>query len=81
MIFQRSLDKRIIPRASVLQFLTSKGLRKKKAAISRPFAISEELFLDRFVKCFKEDSSHLLKLYEEKMNLADNREKKSLPGV
>ncbi|KAJ1395190.1 Transcription termination factor, mitochondrial/chloroplastic [Sesbania bispinosa] len=75
--FQWSLEKRIIPRASVVQFLVSKGLREKGAGITTPFTLSEKLFLERFVKCFKEDSSHLLKMYQEKMNLANSREKPS----
>ena len=75
-IFLLRLEKRVIPRAAVLQFLVSKGLRRKNASLSAPFAMAEKLFLDKFVKCFKEDSNHLLKLYQEKMNLANSMEKK-----
>lgn len=74
-IFLLRLEKRVIPRAAVLQFLVSKGLRRKNASLSAPFAMTEKLFLDKFVKCFKEDSPHLLKLYQEKMNLANSMEK------
>ncbi|AES91847.1 putative transcription regulator mTERF family [Medicago truncatula] len=75
-IFLLRLEKRVIPRAAVLQFLVSKGLRRRDASLSAPFAVTEKLFLDKFVKCFKEDSPHLLKLYQEKMNLANSMEKK-----
>ncbi|KAK7363599.1 hypothetical protein VNO77_05747 [Canavalia gladiata] len=71
-IFVMSLQKRIIPRASVLHFLVSNGLREKDASLTTPFVLNEKLFLEKFVKRFKEDSSHLLKLYEEKMNLASD---------
>ncbi|KAJ1407634.1 Transcription termination factor, mitochondrial/chloroplastic [Sesbania bispinosa] len=69
-----SLERRIIPRASVVQFLLKKGLRKKNASLVSPFLMTEKLFLDKFIKCFKEESSDLLKLYEEKLNLAYTRE-------
>jgi mTERF domain-containing protein len=72
-ILQLSLEKRIIPRGLVVQFLNSKGLRQKDASIYTPFLVSEKLFLEKFVNRFAEHSSDLLKLYEEKMNLADSR--------
>ena len=59
---------RIIPRASVLQFLLSKDLIKKNASLT-PFRISEDVLLEKYVKCFKEETSELLKLYEGKMDL------------
>lgn len=72
-ILKGSLEKTIIPRASVVQFLVSKGLRRKDASIYSPFVVSEKVFLKKFVNGFEEYSSDLLKLYEEKMNLADSR--------
>jgi len=60
-----SLEKRVIPRAFVLKFLQSKGLIKD-AKSPAPFKVPEDLFLKRYVNCFEEDASHLLKLYEEK---------------
>ncbi|RHN73223.1 putative transcription regulator mTERF family [Medicago truncatula] len=68
------LHKRIIPRASVLQFLLMKGLRKKNASLVTPFTYSEKLFLSKCVLCFKEESDYLLKLYEEKMKFAHTME-------
>ncbi|WJX96140.1 hypothetical protein P8452_77383 [Trifolium repens] len=72
-IFQCSLEKRIIPRGLVVQFLISKGLRRKDAGLYTPFVVSEKFFVEKFVNGFAEHSSDLLKLYEEKMNLADSR--------
>ena len=51
-----SFQKRIIPRASVLQFLHSKGLVNKNASLHTPFHMTEKLFLQKFVKCFKEET-------------------------
>ncbi|KEH37298.1 putative transcription regulator mTERF family [Medicago truncatula] len=65
-IFSYSLEKRIIPRASVLQYLVMKGLRKKNASLVAPFDYSGKMFLSKFVFSFKEESDYLLKLYEEK---------------
>ncbi|XP_045788746.1 uncharacterized protein LOC123883853 [Trifolium pratense] len=69
-IFSNNLEKRIIPRARVVQYLLKKGLRKKNASLTYPFGVSEELFVDKFIKRYKEESSYLLKLYEEKPDLA-----------
>ncbi|CAJ2662103.1 unnamed protein product [Trifolium pratense] len=74
-IFSNSLEKRIIPRASVVQFLLKKGLRKKDASLTYPFVVSEQVFLDTCIKRFMEESSYLLKLYEEKLCLAQTRDK------
>ncbi|KAF7813677.1 transcription termination factor family protein [Senna tora] len=56
-----SLKKRIVPRASVLLFLQSKGLIKKKVCYG-PFLRTEELFLQKFVNCFKDEAPLLLTL-------------------
>ena len=76
-ILGMSLEKRIIPRGSVLQFILSKGLRTKAASLGTPFRISEKDFVQKFVKRFKEETPQLLKLYEEKkgMNLQENQKK------
>nr|KYP58077.1 hypothetical protein KK1_004368 [Cajanus cajan] len=61
-IFQLSLQKRIAPRASVLQFLTSKGLLRKDASLSRPFILTETLFLEKYVISSKGVYYHMLKM-------------------
>jgi mTERF domain-containing protein len=65
-----SLEKRIIPRAAVVQFLLDKGLINKIASLTNLFVVPEKLFLDMLIKRFKNESSYLLKLYEEKRNHA-----------
>jgi mTERF domain-containing protein len=74
-VFGASLEQRIIPRASVVQYLSKKGLLKKEASLTSPFVVKEEIFLDMYINRFKEESSYLLKLYEEKLNLAKTKEK------
>jgi len=69
-ILSLSLEKRIIPRATVVQFLLSNGLRNKNASLIYPFLMPEKLFLDTFIKRFENAASYLLKLYEEKLHLA-----------
>lgn len=76
-IFQLSLQKRLIPRAAVLRLLVKKGLRKKSASMVMPFCMTEESFLDKFVRCFEKHSLRLLKVYEESMNVANIREEKT----
>ncbi|XP_039686387.1 uncharacterized protein [Medicago truncatula] len=72
-MFCYSLHKRIIPRASVWQFLLIKGLRQKNASLVTPFTCSENSFLNKFVFSFKEESDYLLKLHEEKMKFANTK--------
>jgi mTERF domain-containing protein len=79
LIFGFSLEKRVIPRASILQFLLMKGLRKKNSSLVAPFLYTEKLFLDKFVFSFKEESDYLLKLYQEKMELAYTKENNGMP--
>ncbi|KAK7329417.1 hypothetical protein VNO77_23584 [Canavalia gladiata] len=67
-IFGMSLEKRITPRAFVVQYLLAKGLRKTSASLITPFCVPEKEFLEKYVQCFKEDSCQLLKLYEENMS-------------
>ncbi|XP_050920890.1 uncharacterized protein LOC127138466 [Lathyrus oleraceus] len=73
-MFGYCLEKRIIPRAMVIFYLLAKGLRSEKASLLSPFYVSEKLFLERYVLCFKEEeSSHLLKLYHAMMKLGDKK--------
>ncbi|XP_044500317.1 uncharacterized protein LOC123221555 [Mangifera indica] len=65
-----SLEKRIIPRAAVIQFLSSKGLiGRKYTKMPTLFLYSEETFLQRFVNSYDE-APQLLKLYKEKLDLS-----------
>jgi mTERF domain-containing protein, mitochondrial len=56
-----SLERSIIPRASVVQYLLKKGLWKKNASLTASFLMSDKLFLDTYINRFKEESPYLLK--------------------
>ncbi|XP_044498379.1 uncharacterized protein LOC123220311 [Mangifera indica] len=71
-LFSVSLEKRIIPRASVLQYLLIKGLLKNKPLAARAFTQCEKSFLQKFVNCYAE-APHIMKLYNEKLDLSENR--------
>uniref|UniRef100_A0A7N2LXL9 Uncharacterized protein n=1 Tax=Quercus lobata TaxID=97700 RepID=A0A7N2LXL9_QUELO len=66
-----SLEKRLIPRVSAIQFLQSKGLVKKNFYLPTAFEYVEELFLQRFVLPNKEEASELLQLYKEIMDFPE----------
>ncbi|XP_044497889.1 transcription termination factor MTERF4, chloroplastic-like [Mangifera indica] len=63
-----SLEKRIIPRAAVVQFLSSKGLLKTNFISLTPYNLCDERFLQKFVNCYDE-APQLKKLYKEKLDL------------
>ncbi|XP_038888916.1 uncharacterized protein LOC120078689 isoform X1 [Benincasa hispida] len=58
-----SLEKRIIPRCSVVQSLYSKGLLKKKLSITSIVRPAEKTFLEKYVTKFAEHVTWLLQLY------------------
>lgn len=64
-LFSYSLEKRVVPRALVVQYLLSKGLVKKSASLVTPFGMSDEMFLRKYVKRFTEETPRLLELYQE----------------
>ncbi|RHN73184.1 putative transcription regulator mTERF family [Medicago truncatula] len=68
-VFSYSLENRIVPRACVVSYLISKGLIEKNIELSTPFGVNENVFLEKYVQCFKEESDDLLKLYLEKMGV------------
>ncbi|KOM33524.1 hypothetical protein LR48_Vigan01g308000 [Vigna angularis] len=63
-LFSYSLEKRVAPRALVVQYLLSKGLVKKSASLATPFVLSDERFLQKYVKRFEEKTPRLLELYQ-----------------
>lgn len=69
-ILAMSLEKRLVPRGLFAQDLLSKGLLEEKIRLPKFFESSKELFLNRFVYAYGEKAPELLKLYEEKFNLA-----------
>ncbi|KAK4255973.1 hypothetical protein QN277_008896 [Acacia crassicarpa] len=68
-VLSLSLNKRIVPRASIFQVLLSKGLVKKKSLFSI-FVCTERVFLNRFILSHGEEGSELLKLYQAKLDVA-----------
>ncbi|KEH37303.1 putative transcription regulator mTERF family [Medicago truncatula] len=72
-MFCYCLEKRIIPRAMVVFYLLTKGLRSEFASLTGPFYASEKFFMERYVLFYEEDASHLLKLYHQMMKMADKK--------
>ncbi|PKI65073.1 uncharacterized protein LOC116195366 [Punica granatum] len=62
-----SFEKRIIPRAAVLQLLLSEGLLKKNYSVVQFFKMSEMVFMKRIAK-FPEVAPRILAIYEEELN-------------
>ncbi|GMY27689.1 transcription termination factor MTERF15, mitochondrial-like [Fagus crenata] len=70
-LINHSLEKRLIPRASVIEVLLSKGLVvKKNIYLPTVFLFSENLFLQKFVTPYKQEANELLKLYNERLDLS-----------
>ncbi|XP_027344049.1 transcription termination factor MTERF2, chloroplastic-like [Abrus precatorius] len=67
-ILAYSLNKRIIPRFSVVKILTSKGLLKNNLHFSSFLWLSEEKFLKKFVNNFQKDLPHLKDDYTDLIN-------------
>jgi len=67
-VINLSLEKRIIPRWSVVQILLAKGLVKNNLALGTVFLPSERVFLEKFVIRFRDDVPQLLKVYQGKMS-------------
>ncbi|XVF62638.1 hypothetical protein PTKIN_Ptkin09bG0024400 [Pterospermum kingtungense] len=64
-----SLEKRILPRASIIQFLLSKGLLEQKVTrVAQMFACTENVFMKKCLTSLK-DEPQMLKLYADKFNL------------
>lgn len=65
-----SLNKTLVPRCSVYNFLRVKGLLRKNLSVAKFLTYPEKLFLKRFVQQYKEEAPELLELYQEKMQLS-----------
>ncbi|KAF2322045.1 hypothetical protein GH714_006003 [Hevea brasiliensis] len=66
-----SLEKRIMPRCSVVRVLLLKGLIKGDVYLSSVLLPSEKLFLERFVINYQADVPQLLDIYQRKMSLTE----------
>ncbi|KAM7255302.1 hypothetical protein ACFE04_020543 [Oxalis oulophora] len=69
-----SLEKRIIPRFSVLEVLLSKGLVKEDYSLCTLLLPAEKGFLERFVSRFEKEVPDLLSLYKEKLDTKKKKE-------
>jgi mTERF domain-containing protein len=64
-----SLEKRIIPRCSVIQILKAKGLVKFDLCPASFMLPSDKCFLEKYVIKFQDDVPQLLNIYQGKKNL------------
>ncbi|KAJ9700077.1 hypothetical protein PVL29_005759 [Vitis rotundifolia] len=74
LLISLSLEKRIIPRYSVIQVLLSKGLIKNDTSLVVLFESTEKMFLRKFVNGYKKEAPQLMKLYQEKINLSEKQD-------
>ncbi|XP_043723933.1 uncharacterized protein LOC122670947 [Telopea speciosissima] len=61
-----SMEKRTVPRYSVIQVLLSRGLMKKQS-ISTALILNEDKFLEKFVRKYQQELPQLLKEYKRNM--------------
>ncbi|XP_057963728.1 transcription termination factor MTERF6, chloroplastic/mitochondrial-like [Malania oleifera] len=66
-----SLEKRIIPRCSVIRILLSKDLIKKEVSLSSVLLPVERLFLKRFVTKYEEEVPQLFSVYQGKTDVLE----------
>ena len=69
-VILRSLEKKIIPRCSVVKVLQMKGLVKKDLCLSF-LCKSEKDFLDKFVLKYEQDVPELLNVYQGKIGILE----------
>ncbi|KAF5731473.1 hypothetical protein HS088_TW18G00151 [Tripterygium wilfordii] len=70
-VLRYSMEKRLIPRCSVIQALLLKGLIEKKPALSSSLIPADDIFLKRFVNRYQEQEPQLSDIFEGKMKLSD----------
>ncbi|XP_042512332.1 transcription termination factor MTERF15, mitochondrial-like [Macadamia integrifolia] len=66
-----SLEKRIIPRCSVLQILQLKGLVERDHSIGNVLAKSNKHFLEKYVSPYEKEVPQLLDVYKGKIGLLE----------
>jgi mTERF domain-containing protein len=66
-LLRLSLEKRIIPRCSVLQLLMSKGLIKEYTCIYHIFGMSENKFLEKFVSKYQNEVPDVVRAHQGKI--------------
>ncbi|KAG2667459.1 hypothetical protein I3760_15G115900 [Carya illinoinensis] len=63
-----SLEKRIIPRCSVLQLLMSKGLIKEDTRILHTFRMTEKTFVEKLVKKYQNEVPDVIRAHQGKID-------------
>ncbi|CAJ2639634.1 unnamed protein product [Trifolium pratense] len=63
-VFNRSLEKTIVPRCTVIKILMSKGLIKSSLSINTFIMIREKTFSERYLAAFQKDLPLLLDAYK-----------------
>jgi mTERF domain-containing protein len=71
LVLSYSLEKRIIPRCSVVQILIAKDVVNNDLCLSSFILITEKSFLERYVYKFQDIVSQLLSVYHSKIDLLD----------
>ena len=66
-----SLEKRIMPRFSVIQILVAKDLVKNDLPLSTILLPNERRFLEKFVIKFQDDIPQLSNVYQSKMDVLE----------
>lgn len=66
-VLQYSLQKRIVPRCSVLQALVSKKCNSKSMMVTSLLAMTDIRFLEEFVTAYKDEVPELMDAYEGKL--------------
>ena len=69
-VFMRSLEKKIIPRCSVVKVLQMKGLVKKDLCLGI-LGCSENNFFDKFVLKYEQEVPELLNVYQGKIGILE----------
>ena len=62
-----SLEKRIIPRCSVLHLLISKGLVKEETSIVNVFKMTEKEFVDKLVSKYQNEAPDVVNAHQGKI--------------
>ena len=70
-VLNLSLEKRLIPRCSVVQILLAKDLVKNDLSLSTFLLPNEKYFLERFVIKFQDDVPQLRDVYWGKTNILE----------
>ncbi|KAK1588153.1 hypothetical protein Q3G72_020304 [Acer saccharum] len=70
-ILNLNLEKRIIPRCSVIRVSVLKGLINKEIHLSTVLVNCDERFLDTFVTKYQNEAPQLLDIFQGKMGLPE----------